>query len=633
MKKILFAFLALTVSISFAQNEIILEKTDCFLEDCGLLERHSNLEFGKLTVPENYNYPNGRKIKIAFAIIKAVEEPIQNNPVIIFQGGWGATTLELTEGYIRSFPVKNRDVILFDYRGSGYSEPKLCDWLGEATWNDIGNDLTNDQFEANQTIRFNQCLDSLELRKIDFNQYGSNTKTKDAVMLAEQLGYESYNLLGISYGTRAIQNFIRNADDSSVKIRSAVLDSNSPMGNFMSQGRLGEDYVEVLHRFLKDCESDPDCNAAFPDLKNRFSKFLIELDTNPWVLNMADGTTFTLNRQDINGQLFQMLYVRRYYKNIPLMLEEIMSRNGETFELLINNIKRRVTSNFNGLGMVNFVYDHKAMTSTAEAYFKKKEKELYPFNSISGYMDFYFKDQRIGTDSLESVPVVSDIPSLFFAGEYDPITPPSWTKEVAKGFENHYYFEVKRYGHGVAPSECGKEVLLSFLSNPNQQPTSECIQNLGENKVNFVTSYYKNAKISKLASGVFQMKNIPLLIGLILVVLFALVNSIKGLRSWLVKKDNRSAFLTVASIGILVFLVGLFLAISKTASGNAFLLAFGLGDSANKLFYLVPIILGFVFLALIRWFKSDKTLWSSLSAISLIAFIAIALVYHLYPNF
>jgi len=447
------------------------------------------------------------------------------------------------------------------------------------------------------------------------------------------LGYESYNLLGISYGTRAIQNFIRNAEDSPIKIRSAVLDSNCPMGHFMQQGKFGEDYVRVLDLFLKDCENDSDCNSAFPELRNRFSKFLIDLDANPWVVKMSDGSTFTLNRQDINGQLFQMLYVRNYYKNIPLLLEEIMSRKGEGFELLINNIKRRVTTNFNGLGMVNFVYDHKAMTREAETYFKAKEKELYPFNAISGHMDFYFKDNRIGTDSLEAVPVTSTIPALFLAGEYDPITPPSWTKEVAKSFKNHHYFEVKRYGHGVAPSPCGEELLHSFFANPKERPSGTCIQNLGDNKINFVTTYYRNAKISKLASGVFQMKNVPLLLGLILVVLFALVNSVKGLRNWLVKKDNRSAFLTVASIGILVFLVGLFLAISKTASENPFLLAFGLNDSANNIFYLVPILLGFVFLALIRWFKNEKTLWSSLSAISLIAFIAIAMAYQLYPNF
>ena len=71
-----------------AQEIGAIEKVDCFLEDCSLLKDFANIEFGYVTVPEDYSKPEGRTFKVAFAIIKAVQEPMYEDPVIIFQGGW-----------------------------------------------------------------------------------------------------------------------------------------------------------------------------------------------------------------------------------------------------------------------------------------------------------------------------------------------------------------------------------------------------------------------------------------------------------------------------------------------------------------------------------------------------------------
>lgn len=635
MKTVIHFLVAMALSHAVhAQTNVLLEKSDCFLADCSFLESYPNVEFGKMIVPENYAQPQNRKIKIAYAIIKAFEEPKSKDAIIVFQGGWGSPLLKYLRGYAQNFPIKNRDVILFDYRGSGYSEPQLCDWLGDAAWEDLAENLTNEQFDKNQTQKLNQCLDSLTLRTIDFNQYGSNTKTKDAVMLAEQLGYDSYNLMGISYGTRSILSFIRNAANSSIKIRSAILDSNHPMGNNRAYiGTNTENYVRVLELFLADCEKDPKCNGAFPNLKNRFENFLNELESEPWTIVLDDGTHFTPNRHEINALLFQFLYIRSYYKDIPLIMEQMMHRNGVAFASVIQNIKPQVKDNFNGLGLVNFVYDHKQQKDSIMAFLEATKGSYSPFENMNPYLNFFLNDHRIASDSLDKKSITSSIPSLFLAGEYDPTTPPKWTKEVAKGFENHYYFEVKRYGHGVAPSPCGEALLTEFFNDPNTKPSSACIESLGENNINFVTSYYQNPKISKLASGIFQMRNIPLLVGVVLLLIFSLINSISGLRSWLVKKDTNGVFLTLASIGILVFLIALVLAINQTASSNPFLMAFGLSDSSSWLFYLIPFVLGLVFLAIVRWFKNKKTAWNSLTAVSLVVFVVIVMAYNLYPNF
>ncbi|MET1258310.1 alpha/beta fold hydrolase [Flagellimonas sp. DF-77] len=611
-----------------------IETVPCFLEDCGFLENQSNVEFGRLTVPEDYDLPNGKQIKIAYAIIKAIEQPVSKDPIIVFQGGWGSPLLKYTQGYARNFPVKNRDVILFDYRGSGYSEPKLCDWLGESIWDELAKNSSDATFDRSQSALFGQCLDSLTLKNIDFNQYGSTTKTKDAVVLAEQLGYGSYNLMGISYGTRAITSFIRNAESSSIEVRSAILDSNHPMGNEVVQiGTNTENYVRVLDLVLKDCSDDADCKATFPDLKNRFASFLKGLDSDPWEIELGDGTIFVPNKEEINAMLFQMLYLRSYYRNIPLILEQMIRRNGTAFASIIQNIKPRVKDNFNGLGLINFVYDHKGHRDSIRQFVENTKGRYSPFENMDPYLDFFLDDQRITFDSLDNRPLVSKVPALFLAGEYDPTTPPKWTQLVAKGFENHSYVEFKREGHGVAPTACGTPLMRSFFDAPNQKPDTSCVTALGAHDIEFVTAFYQNPKISDFASGLLQFENIPLLLTVAFVLLIALICSVMGLKKWLVKKDNRTAFATLASIAIVVFFVMLFIGINQTATNNPFLLAFGLSDSAKTAFYLVPLITGFGILALIRFFKSEKSILNVLSFLSIALFFVLVFNYGLFPNF
>jgi pimeloyl-ACP methyl ester carboxylesterase len=121
-------------------------------------------------------------------------------------------------------------------------------------------------------------------------------------------------------------------------------------------------------------------------------------------------------------------------------------------------LKGFVVSSNNAVGLINYVYDNKHDLEETKVKYEADLKKNSPFTVMDGYIDFYLQDNRIGTDSLEQIPLKSDVPSLFLVGTYDPITPVSWTEFTASGFPNKFYFKFPRIGHVVsnsADSDCG----------------------------------------------------------------------------------------------------------------------------------------------------------------------------------
>jgi pimeloyl-ACP methyl ester carboxylesterase len=86
-------------------------------------------------------------------------------------------------------------------------------------------------------------------------------------------------------------------------------------------------------------------------------------------------------------------------------------------------------------------------------------------------------------DPLENQAVVSAIPVLLLAGEYDPITPPEWAALTAETLTAATVFYFPAVGHWVMRSGpagvCAIEVSLGFLTNPALAPDSACISGLG----------------------------------------------------------------------------------------------------------------------------------------------------------
>jgi pimeloyl-ACP methyl ester carboxylesterase len=80
-------------------------------------------------------------------------------------------------------------------------------------------------------------------------------------------------------------------------------------------------------------------------------------------------------------------------------------------------------------------------------------------------------------DPAEKEPVVSNLPTLVLTGQYDPITPPPYNKQVADALSNSYFFEIPGIGHGaMRGDECALDIALQFLDDPSSEPDASCLQ-------------------------------------------------------------------------------------------------------------------------------------------------------------
>jgi pimeloyl-ACP methyl ester carboxylesterase len=77
---------------------------------------------------------------------------------------------------------------------------------------------------------------------------------------------------------------------------------------------------------------------------------------------------------------------------------------------------------------------------------------------------------------IEDQAVVSDIPTLVMAGEYDPITPVRWAELAASTLSNSTLVVIPASGHGVTGSDaCANEIADQFVADPSISPDTSCV--------------------------------------------------------------------------------------------------------------------------------------------------------------
>ncbi len=86
---------------------------------------------GTLTVPEDRENPKGNKVALQVVTLKSTSPTPKPDPIVYLEGGPGGSALAGLEVWTNppSPLLAERDVILVDQRGTGYSDPRLgCDF-------------------------------------------------------------------------------------------------------------------------------------------------------------------------------------------------------------------------------------------------------------------------------------------------------------------------------------------------------------------------------------------------------------------------------------------------------------------------------------------------------------------------
>ena len=157
---------------------------------------------GYLTVPEDRADPSGRKIRLHVAIFKSTDANPAPDPVIQLAGGPGASALAAAIPILKKGGneiLKQRDYILFDQRGTQYSEPYLyCLPYDEYLWDTHEQNLSLDDYNAGALPELATCLGDWRKQGINLAGYNSAESAADVNDLRLALGYERVNLYGTS---------------------------------------------------------------------------------------------------------------------------------------------------------------------------------------------------------------------------------------------------------------------------------------------------------------------------------------------------------------------------------------------------------------------------------------------------
>src|SRR5207249_3535486 len=170
--------------------------------------------------------------------------------------------------------VPDRDVILFDQRGTGRATPSLdCPAAYEAVWTALGAAAPAAQEGASAANVLRDCHTQLVRAGIHLDQFSTPITADDVADIKRALGINTWNLFGVSYGTTVALEMARRHPTG---VRSVVIDSVLPptvAGDAQHQ-------ADVVHRALRalfdGCAADPRCDAAYPTLAADFSKLVAE---------------------------------------------------------------------------------------------------------------------------------------------------------------------------------------------------------------------------------------------------------------------------------------------------------------------------------------------------------------------
>lgn len=453
------------------------EPADCWFEKPLPIFPGPEFECGYVTVPQRHENPDGPVIKIPVAVSRSESENRKPDPIFLAQGGPGGDAFEIFPIMLGTSSMwQDRDVVVFNQRGTRYAEPDLsCTESFDGAADILA--LPPDEAEA-QSLKFLQaCYDRLTADGVDLSAFNSVQNAADVEAIRQALGYDEYNFYGVSYGTLLGFHLLR---DHPENLRSAILDGVVPTDlNFIPKVTANTD--RVFTEIIETCQQDKECSSEYPDLEARFFHLVDDLNETPVTLTLRDADTGERAVTQLDGDtlvdvLFQAFYLPDSYAYFPK---------------LVANLEAGDMTFIEGIWPL-FAFDR---TMSEGMYFSvicAEDADFDPSETALDGVRPYFADQVEAdlqsyrdaceiwkVDQLPSTvddPVTGDTPVLLMSGFYDPITPPYFAEVASDSLPNDTHVVNPSGSHGVAFGDpCMDSIMMQFLTAPQLTPDTACL--------------------------------------------------------------------------------------------------------------------------------------------------------------
>lgn len=427
-----------------------------------------------LSVPENHDAPDGRRIELALAMVPAngMAEP---DPVVMIAGGPGQSALD-------SYPLlheafrdvrRNRNVILVDARGTGRSHPLQCPGFSDE---ETLSDPANDTPEA--TLRLTEaCRDELQ-KTSDLRFYTTGDHIRDLDLVRARLGAERINLVGVSYGTRVAQQY---AAAYPQHTRSVVLDSVAPNSLVLGQDH-ARNLEDALDAQFHRCRTSQACLQNLGDPRQQLSLVRERLQ--------AGGIAPVRYRDPVSGEwreevprfghLASLLRMYAYQPamaaTLPLVLHE--AAQGRYESLLAQS--RMLMSQMSDAMAIGMSLSVTCSEDADEFASRDADADTVLGNLLVDTMKqqcvVWPKGRRAANFR---TPLSGEVPVLAISGEFDPVTPSRYGDEVVKTLPNGRHLVLPGQGHSVLGIGCMPKLFAQFIESTDARALdASCLERL-----------------------------------------------------------------------------------------------------------------------------------------------------------
>ncbi|HUP24459.1 MAG TPA: alpha/beta fold hydrolase [Thermoanaerobaculia bacterium] len=433
------------------------------LQLCDLPGLATPARCGTFLVPENRDTGEGRQVELAVVVLPSTGDTPARRAVTYLAGGPGESSTRGAAGFAGYLAdLRDRfDLLLVDQRGTGQSRPLLrCPYQDDPA---RGQQYL-DQFMSLGGLT--ECRRVLE-RQADLRPYTPARAADDLDDVRAALGYETLDLVGVSYGTRVALEYARRHPESTrtlTLLGPVAMDARMPLD-------MARDLDAMLAGLFAACARDEGCRSTFPALDADLGQALARLEqgVEPVLVPSPLGgepLAVPMNRDVFAQALRYMLYAPASQVGLPYALHRaglgdfgrvasFAAMSGAQFSSGADGLYLSVTC-AEDVPFFTLEEGRAAAAGTLLGELRVNQQKaacaLWPRGEIPpGFHD----------------PVRTSVPALLVVGALDPATPPRWAQRIAAHMPTARVVVVPEAGHGtegLAGGECVVGLPARFIA-------------------------------------------------------------------------------------------------------------------------------------------------------------------------
>ena len=464
-------------------------------KDCS--DGTASFQCGMVTVPLDYEHPDGQTITIAVRKLAASDGNAEHGSLFLNPGGPGGSGVAMMQVMAPMLTEETRgayDIIGFDPRGVGQSTPITC-WTND----EIKQHLANPSDDAGPTDPLKGVMykNVAAQEKIDrgaanaamcaqhsqvpelLDHVGTRNVARDLDILRATNSNAKLNYLGVSYGTYIGAIY---ADLFPGHVGRVVLDSAMDPSK-RSGGEIRAEQITflegALRQYVEHCQAQDGCplTGSTDEAVAQLAAFVDGLDKNPLTAPDSDAT---VNTQDATVIIQRLAVAQPDWEALTAMLTPAMTNRDGT--LMVKAKQGSNKSSTMPVEAAAYIANSEIMFAavicnddpdtggTASDWDAQAaaEKKTYPFfGGTSSAMDAYCQGwghrgktppqetRAKGSDPILVVGIKGDIQTLY-----------SWAQSLAGQLDNGHLLTVEGYGHGAfGTNSCASTAITGFLVN------------------------------------------------------------------------------------------------------------------------------------------------------------------------